>query len=172
MLFSLFFVTFPNRLLYDVCIQYLVVFQWLRPWATLLLNLIVLNLTVLVYWTNTETQHTYFKKWYNFDKNLSIYSCKDFHQQSCKNLSWFSYENIGNKLIEWGRTHRLLQKSLQESNWILATFDEILSLSWTSICICFPHKLNFHNVYHFSHTKLRKISVTHTVFIPKSTQGT
>ena len=49
MLFSLFLVTFPTRLLYFVCIRYLVVLQWLRPWATLLLNLIVLDLIVLVY---------------------------------------------------------------------------------------------------------------------------
>ena len=47
MLFSLFLVTFRNRLLYFVCIRYLVVLQWLRPWATLLLNLIVLHLIVL-----------------------------------------------------------------------------------------------------------------------------
>ena len=38
MLFSLFFLTFPNKLLYFVCIPYLVI--WLRPWATLLLNTI------------------------------------------------------------------------------------------------------------------------------------
>ena len=43
MLFSLFLVTFPNKRLYFVCIRYLVVLQWLRRWATLLLNLIVLN---------------------------------------------------------------------------------------------------------------------------------
>ena len=49
MLVSLFLVTFPNKLLYFVCIRYLVVLQWLRPWSTLLLNLIVLNLIVLVY---------------------------------------------------------------------------------------------------------------------------
>ena len=48
MLFSLFMVTFPNKLLYFVCIRYLVVLQWLRPWATLLLDLIVLNLMVWV----------------------------------------------------------------------------------------------------------------------------
>ena len=49
MLFSLFLVTLPNKLLYFVCIRYLVVLQWLRPWVALLLNLIVLNLIVLVY---------------------------------------------------------------------------------------------------------------------------
>ena len=35
MLFSLFLVTFPNKLLYFVCIRYLVVLHWLRPWANL-----------------------------------------------------------------------------------------------------------------------------------------
>ena len=49
MLFSLFVVIFHKKLLYFVCIQYLVVLQWLRPLATLLLNLKVLNLIVLVY---------------------------------------------------------------------------------------------------------------------------
>ena len=34
MLFSVFLVIFPNKLLYFVCIQYLVVLQWLRLWAT------------------------------------------------------------------------------------------------------------------------------------------
>ena len=34
MLFSLFSVIFPNKLLYFVYIRYLVVLQWLRPWAT------------------------------------------------------------------------------------------------------------------------------------------
>ena len=46
MLFSLFVVTFPNKLLYFVFIWYLVVLQWLHPWPKLLLNLIVLNLIV------------------------------------------------------------------------------------------------------------------------------
>ena len=34
MLFSLFLAIFPNKLLNFVCIWYLVVFQWLHPWAT------------------------------------------------------------------------------------------------------------------------------------------
>ena len=46
MLFSLFFKIFSNKLLYYVRIRYLVVLQWLRSWANLLLNLIVLNLIV------------------------------------------------------------------------------------------------------------------------------
>ena len=58
MLFSLFLVTFPNKLLYFVYIRYLVVLQWLRPWATLLLNLIVLNLIVLVYCLESGLQKT------------------------------------------------------------------------------------------------------------------